>query len=246
MRTGAARDARSARRQHQAALQTVEHECEQHGPRRQGQPPAVDHAPERQDEHEEPEILTEDRVDRSERLGVLVPEDDFPVHAGPQSRHGGDRQQDDGQEAADERFDHHAAGQAELVLQLPQHVGRGGAGGEHEVRGQEDQDRDHHRGEQGAAQRQRRPEDARVADLAEPQPVRVERHDLGADRQQEEQADQEQDRLRPSHGTILFIVVPASSSSCLPGRVWRRFRAAVRPPLSRAGRRPVPTGQTDP
>src|SRR2546425_8545650 len=41
-----------------------------------------------------------------------------------QPRDDRDQQEDDGQEAADERLDHHPPRQAELVLELPEHVGR--------------------------------------------------------------------------------------------------------------------------
>jgi hypothetical protein len=146
----------------------------------------VGQPPERQREHEESELVAEDGIAGGERLGVHVDQHGLPVDAGPQSRGDRDHGQHDRQEPPDQRLDHHPSRQAELILQLPQDVGRRRAGREREVRPQEHQDPDGHRREQRALQRQRGPEDPGVADLLEPQEVRVERHDLDDHRQRQE------------------------------------------------------------
>ena len=53
----------------------------------------------------------------------------------------GDHRDDRQQEAADQRLEDRAPGQPELILQLPQHVGRRGPGRHREVDEEEDEDR---------------------------------------------------------------------------------------------------------
>jgi hypothetical protein len=89
-----------------------------------------------------------------------------------------DQQQHHRQEPADQRLDHDAAGQPELVLELPDHVRRRGAGRERQVGVQEDEDRDGQRAEERPSEREGLHENVRVPELAEPEPVRVQRHDL--------------------------------------------------------------------
>src|SRR3989441_9409983 len=69
-----------------------------------------------------------------------------------QPRDDRDQQEDDGQEAADQRLDHHPPRQAELVLELPDHVGRGGPRGQGQVDVEEDEDAERKAREEGSAE----------------------------------------------------------------------------------------------
>ena len=199
VRASAGGQAGAARGEHEAALQDVEEQRQEHGGGHQAQRPAVGEPPQRQREHEKTELAAEDRIATRERLGVDERQHGLPVDAGPQPRGDRDDRQHDRQEPSDERLDHDASRQAELVFQLPQHVGRRRAGGEGEVGPQEDEDAERDGSEERALQRQRGPEDAGVADLLEPQEVGVERHDLDDGGQRQEEDDQQDDRLRTSH-----------------------------------------------
>src|SRR5206468_9842060 len=146
-----------------------------------------------QDEDEEAQVVAEQRVDGAERRGVEVAEHRLPVDGGPHAGGQRDQQQHDRQEPADQRLDDHATREPELILELPDDVGRRRAGGERQVGVEEDEHADRQRGEERSAQGQRLDEDFFVADLDEPEPVRVERHDLGGEAQDQEQQEQQED-----------------------------------------------------
>jgi len=193
------REARAARREHEAPLQHVDDEREQDRGRREREGPAVDQPPERQHEDEERQVAPEQRVRDPERPAVQVLEHGLPVRGGAEPRDQREQREHDRQEAADQRLDHHPPGQAELVLELPDHVGRRRPRREREVRPEKDQHADRHREEQRAPQREDPGEHLRVPDLAEPQPVGVEGHDLDGEPQDEEDEEQDDDGLRPAH-----------------------------------------------
>jgi len=206
VRARAAGQARAARGQHEAALEHVHGEGQHRRARHQRHCPRVGEPPERQEEHEEAQIEAEHGILEAERRAVEVAENGLPVRARAQPRDDGDQQQDDGQEAPDERLDHHASRQAELILQLPQDVGGGGARRQREVGPEEEGDGERDGGEERAAQREGGQEDLAVADLLEPQPVGVERDELQQHRQHHQRDDEQRQgwggahRTRPARG----------------------------------------------
>ncbi len=139
VRTRPRRQPRPPGGEHEAALEHVQHEGQEQGGRDQGHAPAIDETPERQGEDEEPQVVSEEGIDAPEWLRVQIGEKGFPVGGGAQARTKRDERDHHGQKAPDERFDHHSPRQAELVLQLPQDIGRRGPHGEGQVGVQKDQ-----------------------------------------------------------------------------------------------------------
>jgi len=153
----------------------------------------------RQREHEESEVAAEERIDRAERYRARVLEQSFPARARAQTGRERDERQDDGQEAPDDRLDHDASRQPELVFQLPQDIGASAPGGERQVPIKEHQHDHGDGGEERAPQLEGGEKDPGVADLLEPQPVGVEGNDLTHQAQGHEAQDQEQGGLRALH-----------------------------------------------
>src|SRR5256885_881185 len=116
------------------------------------------------------------------------------------------------QKAPDQRLDPHPPRQAELVLELPDHVGRGGPRGQGQVDVEEDEDAERQAREEGSAERERRGEDRGIADLLEPEPVGVERNELRDEAEGQEQEEQQADRLAAVHGA------PARTLRCRGSR----------------------------
>ena len=199
VRARAAGQPRPARGQHEAALQDVHGHGEHHRAGDQRHRPRVHEPPERQDEDEEPEVEAEHRILGTERRPVDVAEHGFPVGGRTQRRHDGDQQQHDRQKPPDEWLDHDAPGQAQLVLELPQHVRRRRARGHGEVGPEEQRDDERDRPEQATAQGQRGQENLGVADLLEPEPVGVQRDELQQHREHDQRDHEVRQRLRRAH-----------------------------------------------
>jgi hypothetical protein len=199
VRARAGRQARAAARQHQAPLQDVdgEREHDRAGDQRDG--PSVDEPPERQDEDEEAQVAAEERIGDAERRRVDVAQHRLPVDGRAHPGRQRDQQQHDRQESADQGLDHHATRQPELVFELPDDVGRRRAGRERQVGVEKDEDGDSQRGEERSAERERLHEDVRVPDLAEPEPVGVQRHDLRDQAEGQEDEEEQQDGRRSVH-----------------------------------------------
>ncbi len=178
VRARARGEARAPGGQHQAALQDVDRRHQHQRARHQRGGPAVEQPPEREHEEVEAEVPSEQRVHLPEGGRVEVLEHRRPRAGGAGSREEGDHRDHRQQQAAHERLEDRAARQAQLVLQLPQHVGRRGAGRHREVHEQEHEHRRAQPQEEPAAHGEARGEDLREAHLLEPEPVGVERDRL--------------------------------------------------------------------
>ncbi len=148
------------------------------GARHQRGAPGVEQPPEREHEEVEAEVAPEERIGLAEGGAVEVLDHGRPGAGGAGPREDRDHPDDRQEEAAHQRLEDGAPGQPELILQLPQHVGRRGPGRHREIDEEEDEDRGPQPEEEPAADRQPRSEDGGEADLLEPQPVRVERDRL--------------------------------------------------------------------
>ena len=124
MRPRALRQARAPVGEDEAPLQDVQDQREDQRRRAERERPAVEQPPEGQAEHEEAQVAPEERVDGAERHLVPVGEDRLPVGARPHAGHERHDQEHQRQRAADQRLDHDATRQPELVLELPEHVRR--------------------------------------------------------------------------------------------------------------------------
>ena len=171
-----------ARGEDQAPLQDVHRRGEDDRAHHQRGGPAVEEPPERQLEEVEAEVAAEQRIHPPERGGVHVREDDVPGGGGARPGHEGDDRHHGQEQPADERLEDGAAGEAELVLELPVDVGRRRARGQRQVREQKQEDGAAEPEEEPAVERQPRGEDLGEPDLVEPEPVRVERNGLPARR----------------------------------------------------------------
>ncbi len=156
---GAGGQPRAAARQHEAPLEHVDRQGQHDRRHDERERPAVHEPPHRHDEDEKAQVVSEQRVHAAERRGVEVAQHRLPVDGGAHAGRDRDQQQHDRQESADQRLDDHAARQAELILELPDDVGRRRARGERQVRIEEDEHADRQRGEERPAQGQRLDED---------------------------------------------------------------------------------------
>ena len=258
--------ARTARGEHQAPLHHVHGGGEHQRPRREGDAPAIEQAPERQLEEVEAEVAAEERVHAAEGRRVAELDDGVPRSAPAGAGHEGDQRRHRHEETPDEGLDAGAAGQAELVLQLPEHVGRRHARGHPEIGEQEGPHREAQPDHEPAPEGQDGGEDVDEADFLEPEPVGVERDRL-ADDAQEEEGEQDPE-LRDDVAVRSPQWSPESRRPTTLGRGafgvrWRRtFRCRVsrttgwascwavphvEPRVPRAGRRPrAPDGRSAP
>ena len=217
---GAAGEARPARGQDEAPLEHADDEGQDDRAGHEGDRPAVHETPERQDEDEEREVAAEERVGGLEGHRVEVAEHRLPVRRRAEPRGERDDADDDRQEPADQRLDHHPSRQAELVLELPDHVGRRRTHGEREVHVEEQEDAEGQGREERAAEGQDLGEDLRVPHLLEPEPVGVERDALG------DQAERQKHDQQREHGLTAVHRAGPSRSTCRGSR--RRDRSAAR------------------
>ena len=150
----------------------------------------LDHLQQRQREHVEADVVSEDRVGLAERRRVQEVQPRFPLAAGIVR----DEQRDDAdgpqRQRTDARRVHHDRLRAVLRVD-DERPGAQGAQGEHEVPGQQREDHDAGDGADQGLRAQRSQEDRLVAELLEPQPVGVERRGRGHAREEEEQPQQD-------------------------------------------------------
>ena len=201
---GAGGDHRTARGQHQDAPQEVDQRRQDQGQHEHGEDPAQPAPPQRELEHVEGHVALEDRVGHAERLGVPVQEHILPLRAGGQPHQEGHDGDDWADQPMEQRLQHHAAGETERLLELPEHIGGAGTDGGPQVRGKEQEGHEPDADEDGAARRCDAEEDGQVPNLLEPEPVHIEGH--GLEGQDHGHADADQDRGPPAHG-------PSSSTS---------------------------------
>ena len=152
--------------------------------------------PEGQGEDEEAEVTAEKRIGGAERHRVDELEERLPARHGAQPGHEGDPGGGQGQEAPNHGFDDRPPGEPELILQFPVHIRGGRASGDGQVTVEKDQKADADDQEKPAAQRQHGQEYLGVADLLEPQPVRVERDELRDRNESPQGQGPEEHRLR--------------------------------------------------
>ena len=188
-------DHRASRRQDEDPTQEVDERRQGQSEQEHSEDPGERSLPQRELEHVEGDVLLEQRVQHAERLGVPVEQDRLPFGAGGQPHQDG---QDGGHrldQPLEERLQHHPAGQPEGLLELPEHVRRSRADGGAQVHDEEQEGQEPDADQDAAACRGDPQEDGQVADLLEPEPVRVEGHGLeGQDRCH---ADQDQERGPP-------------------------------------------------
>ena len=223
MRPGPRGETRPPRGEHEAPLQHVDrgHQDERPGHQRGG--PPVEQPPERQHEEVEAEVAAEERVRLAERGRVDVLQHRGPGAGGAGPREERDHRDDRQEQAPDERLQDRASGQPELVLELPEHVRRGGARGHRQVGEEEDEDDGAEPEEEPAAERQARGEDRGEADLLEPEPVGVQRHGLADEAEQDEAEQQPEPQAGAPQGR---------DASAAPRRLLRHGSPGARAPCS--------------
>ena len=140
--------------------------------------PSVDQAPDGQLEDEEPEVPAEERVRSAERRRIHVRQHRVPRTAPAGAREQGNHRDDGQEQSPNQGLENGAAGQTELIFELPQHVRRCGSRGDGEV---EEQEREHDAPEpeeEPAVQGKAGGEYLREADFLEPEPIGVQGHGL--------------------------------------------------------------------
>ena len=215
-------EARSLRGEDEAPEEDVGGHAQEQRADDEGHGSAVEKAPQRQVEDEESNVATEERIGAAERRPVEVAQHHVPRRAGPEPGQNADHGDDGQEQLSNQRLEDGAAGQAELVVELPQHVRSRGAGGEPEVAVDEQEDHPTHSEEQPSAERQHGGEDVGEADLVVPEPVGVQRHRLAGPGQHDE-ADQ-QPEAEPGRAPSIRHREPPPPGAASSGGVRTRPR----------------------
>ncbi len=192
----ARRQPRAVGGEDEAPLQHVHGGRQDQGAGDEGGGPSVDQAPDGQLEDEEPEVAAEERVRSAERHRIHVRQDRVPRSAPAGAREQCDHRDDGQEQPSNQRLEDGAAGQTELILELPQHVRRCGSRGHGEI---EEQEREHDAPEpeeEPAVQGKAGREDLREADFLEPEPIRVQGHGLPQSAHGHEQDEEPQAEAR--------------------------------------------------
>src|SRR5262249_13522126 len=156
----------------------------------EGHGSAVEEAPEGEVEDEEGDVAAEEWIGRPEGGTVDVGEHHVPRRAGPEPGENADNRNNGEKELPDERLEDGTARQAQMVGELPQQVGGGGASGEPEIAVDEDEDDGPRAQEEPATQGKNGGEDLGEADLDVPEPVGVQRDGLAGSGQDDEPEEQ--------------------------------------------------------
>src|SRR5262249_9122062 len=152
----------------EAAEEDVGRHAEHQGADDERHGSAVEEAPKGKLEDEEGDVAAEERIGRPEGGAIEVGEHHVPRRAGPEPGENADDRDDGEKELPDERLEDGTARKAQLIVELPQHVGGGGARGEPEIAVDEDENDGARAQEEAAAQGENSGEDLGAADLDVP------------------------------------------------------------------------------
>ena len=119
MGAGARGEARALRGQDEAPEQDVGAHAQEQRADDQGNRSAVEKAPEGQVEDEEGDVAAEEGIGAAEGRAVEVAQHHVPRRAGPEPGQDADHRDDGQKQFPDQRLEHGAAGQAELIVELP-------------------------------------------------------------------------------------------------------------------------------
>ena len=164
--------------------------------------PAIEGIPQREPEHVERHVLVEKRIPDAERRRIQGLQDQLPaVRSQPANEEGDEHTHREGQ-PAQERIQQLRTGQPRSVIHRHEDLARSQPPGEDHVAVEDQEERGTGDHPEEDLRLEHRDEDRRELHLVEPEPVRVEAHDLAAGAQEGEarrgrgRATQDPDRAR--------------------------------------------------